>query len=293
MSQKHCYSFSSLENIDIFPNNTSSSFQNLFDLDNSQGDYYIALEAFVPAQFLIRYRQQSFDIEVDALREQENGGCDRCIITFPLARYKAAEPVFIPLQVKKFSQIHIKLFRSDQQVFISPKSTIDDHTWINFQVKKMFHGQKQIHLKFQSNRDIFPENTPLHFTNLISPLFTAGVDFKRWEVALELFQINDTVLKKSVIELYFLIYTDIIDAQMVADKQEKILANVVNTWSREVTLFSYRFSNKIFVNMDVQNFDRIHIDLQLFKNNDVTFTDNELEKCNVNLTLVMRNKYLF
>ena len=295
MSRKHCYSFSSLENCDIFPNNTSASFENLFDLDNSEGEYYIALEAFIPGNSLIQFRQLFFDIELSVLKEQENGGCDRCITRLLLAPFKASEPVFIPLQAKKFSQIQIKLLRAKtQEVYQTSISTIDDHTWINFQVRRMYHGQKQIQLKFQNNRDIFPSNTPLHFTNLISPLFTAGVDFAEWEVALEQIHISASVLKKSPTLLYFLIYADIIDTQMVADKQERILANVVNTWAENNTFFSYRFPNKTFVNVDVQNFDRIRIDLDLFKNKDVTFKnkDEDFNNYHVQLTLVMRNKYL-
>src|SRR3990167_7946420 len=144
MSRKQCYSFSSAQNCDIFPDNTCSSFRNLFDLDNSQGEYFIALDFIVPGNFLQRYKRQRCAIEVDVINEQENG-CDRCIVSLVLGAYHRLNPVFIPLTAKQFSQIHITLMDPTQKKpFISPISSEEDHTWASFQVKKMFHGQKRL-----------------------------------------------------------------------------------------------------------------------------------------------------
>ena len=301
MSNKQCYSFASCENLDIFPENNCSSFQNLFDLDNSKGDYYIGLDFITVSTFLEnKFKGQRCDIEIDAVQEQENGGCDCCIASIIFPNYKAQNPVFIPFISKKFSHISIKLLKTvDKTLFLAPKSTDSEHTRLSFQVKKMFHGQKRLYASFTNNCDLFPENTPLHFTNLISPLFAGDIDFTKWEIAVEHIYINDTVLKKSQLKRYFLIYTNIIEPQMLADKYEKVILGFPNNWDRKSSFMSYRPGHNIFLNMNISNLDRIHVDIDMFQNNDTVFREEEEKKrreemknCEITLTFVLRNKYM-
>ena len=287
----HCYSFSSCENRSHFPGNTGSDFRNLFNLDNLNGEYSIALDVIIPSTFLARYKGKRCSVQLDAIKEQENG-CDRCIYSYVLEAKKEYHPVFIPLLAKKFTAIHIELINSETGMpFSSVRSENAEHTFINFEVKRVFHGQKIFYANFKTDLDKFPGNTPLHFTNLVNPIFANNIDFTEWELTLNSIFINDVVLKKSSNrQPYFTVCTNVIEMQMLADKQKQILITIPNSWDSAKKHFSYRPVNNIYLDMNVRNLTSITIDVDLFKDDAVSFTADELKTCELIVSFVLRNK---
>lgn len=221
-------------NKDLYPQNTFSNFINLLSpIDCENESWHIAL-IFIKISFtsteIETYNLARIHLsEVSSLQGKDNVS-DTCIyqaINNPNnTKYPhlVRNPVYHPLKrAHILNQLHISIRNENLK-----EAQLSDHCIMTFHLQKNLLPPTKLLRTFSNiQRDIFPNNNPLHFINVISPFFYENTDFNNWEIALESITIDKAIMQK-LYDTYdnldcVSIYVDIIKDQIYGERTSKLL----------------------------------------------------------------------
>jgi hypothetical protein len=311
----------------IYPDNKSSNFYNDVNLFNGKNkEIGVTLLSFEKIE-----KEEEEEMEVDDLEEEDfdlenlfnlpepetehwniikvmleeievNNNYltheDKCI--FMMNRYdkitvKPKPITFYKLKNKEINRLHISLQNEfGEDITIGTKKTV-----IKFQIRECT-PYKMKYIQLVSNEDInlYPNNNPIEFTNVVSEQWHQNIDFTNWEVALHSIFLTNNIIKKFDNMYIFNIYTDINGSILMKTGNINSLEDIPIKVKEleENKIQKYVPSILQFHPIERKTLDKITVQIQHNfeqKKADITFTAEELKTNATIIQLCFKEKLVY